>query len=118
MKPEEPEDKSPDRAEESRAAYALDRDTEGNTSMDDIRLIEQAARILQTSGDAAATLRRVMRESIAANESAVPHRLSPRTGAAASSEPSAVEILSMDADDDIEFEPPRLGGLPRPARFD
>ncbi len=32
--------------------------------------------------------------------------------------PGAIESLSMDADDDIDFEPPRSRELPRPAELD
>ena len=118
MNPEEPEDDSPDRVAESRVAYAPHRDEEEDMSMDDIELIEHAARILQTSGDTAAALRRAMHESIVANESVVPRSSASEEDSTVDVELNGVDVLSMGPNDDIEFEPPRLDGLPRPARFD
>ena len=110
MNPEEPEDDSPDRVAESRVAYAPHRDEEEDMSMDDIELIEHAARILQTSGDTAAALRRAMHESIVANESVavVPRSSASEEDSAVDVELNGVDVLSMGPNDDIEFEPPRL----------
>mgnify|MGYP000244277517 CR=1 FL=1 len=117
MNSEEPEDEMPNHVADVGAAYERRLDKDEDMSLDDIKLIEHAARILQTNGDTAAALRRAMLESIAANESDPPRLLGSERDSAIGTAPNGVDVLSMDPDDDIEFEPPRLAGRARPARL-